>query len=94
MCCLTRGLIFAVFNALFRLNSYDTTSFSGTHGDRGMFIFPVQLTTSRIGNLTDIHTYIHTYIHLQCIVVRYYCTGMHYKYPVIIVNNGSFATVS
>ena len=28
------------------------TKFSGTHGDRGMFIFPVQLTTSRIGNLT------------------------------------------
>ena len=38
-----------------------------------MFIFPVQLTTSRIGNLTrlihtllyvmTIHTYIHTYIH-------------------------------
>ena len=41
---------------------------SGTHGDRGIFIFPVQLTTSRIGNLTRlIHTLlyvmtIHTYI--------------------------------
>ena len=39
------------------------------YGDRGMFIFPVQLTTSRIGNLTRlIHTLlnvmtIHTYIH-------------------------------
>ena len=33
------------------------TKFSGTHGDRGIFIFPVQLTTSRIGNLTRlIHT--------------------------------------
>ena len=46
------------------------TKFSGTHGDRGMFIFPFQLTTSRIGNLTRlIHTLlyvmtIHTYIHL------------------------------
>ena len=45
------------------------TKFSGTHGDRGTFIFPVQLTTSRIGNLTRlIHTLlyvmtIHTYIH-------------------------------
>ena len=45
------------------------TKFSGTHGDRGVFIFPVQLTTSRIGNLTRlIHTLlyvmtIHTYIH-------------------------------
>ena len=44
------------------------TKFSGTHGDRGIFIFPVQLTTSRIGNLTRlIHTLlyvmtIHTYI--------------------------------
>ena len=47
---------------------YRETKFSGTHGDRGMFIFPVQLTTSRIGNLTRlIHTLlyvmtIHTYI--------------------------------
>ena len=43
----------------------------GTHGDRGMFIFPVQLATSRIGNLARlIHTLlyvmtIHTYIHTQ-----------------------------
>ena len=52
------------------------TKFSGTHGDRGIVIFLVQLTTSRIGNLTRliltlaiyvmtihiIHTwYIHTY---------------------------------
>ena len=42
---------------------------SGTHGDRGIFIFTVQLTRSRIGNLTRlIHTLlyvtiIHTYIH-------------------------------
>ena len=26
---------------------------SGTNVDRGIFIFPVQLTTSRIGNLTS-----------------------------------------
>ena len=38
--------------------------------DRGIFVFPVQLTTSRIGNLTRlIHTLLyvmttHTYIHL------------------------------
>ena len=41
--------------------------FSGTHGDRGILFFPVQLTMSRIGNLTravglysaicDVHTY-------------------------------------
>ena len=41
----------------------------GTHGDSGIFIFPVRLTTSRIGNLTRlIHTLlyvmtIHTCIH-------------------------------
>ena len=28
------------------------TKFSGANGDRGIIIFPVQLTTSRIGNLT------------------------------------------
>ena len=28
------------------------TKFSGVNGDRGIFIFPVQLTTSRIGNPT------------------------------------------
>ena len=55
-----------------RLNPSRETKFSGTHGDRGMFIFPVQLTTSRIGNLTRlIHTLlyvmtIHTYIHTYC----------------------------
>ena len=44
-----------------------TTKFSGTHGGRKIFIFPVQLTTTRIGNLTRlIHTLaicvtIHTY---------------------------------
>ena len=50
------------------LNPSRETKFSGTHGDRGILIFPVQLTTSRIGNLTRlIHTLlyvmtIHTYI--------------------------------
>ena len=37
------------------------TKFSGANGDREKSIFPVQLTTSRIGNLTlavcDDHTY-------------------------------------
>ena len=44
------------------------TKFSGANGDREIFIFPVQQTTGRIGNLTrlilalaicDDHTYIH-----------------------------------
>ena len=43
------------------------TNFSGANGDRGIFIFPVQLTTSRIGNFTRLNhtllyvTAIHTY---------------------------------
>ena len=47
-----------------------TFIFSGTHGDRGISIFSVQLTTSRIGNLTRlIHTLlymttIHTYVRI------------------------------
>ena len=51
-----------------QLNPSRETKFSGTHGDRRILIFPVQLTTSRIGNLTRlIHTLlymmiIHTYI--------------------------------
>ena len=52
-----------------RLNPSRETKFSGTHGDRGIYIFFVQLTTSGIGNLTRlIHTLlymmtIHTYMH-------------------------------
>ena len=52
-----------------RLNPSRETKFLGTHGDKGNIIFPVQLTTSRIGNLTRlIHTLlcvmtIHTYMH-------------------------------
>ena len=55
----------------------NTSKFSGTHGDREIFIFPGQLTTSRIGNLTRlIHTLlyvmtIHTDIHTM---YYYYCT--------------------
>ena len=40
------------------MNPFRETKFSGANGDkREIFIFPVQLTTSRIGNLTRlIHT--------------------------------------
>ena len=57
------------------VNPFRETKLSGTYGDRGIIIFPVQLTTSRIGNLTRlIHTLlsaiqyvmtIHTYIHTK-----------------------------
>ena len=51
-----------------RSNPSRETKLSGANGDREMLIFPVQLTTSRIGNLTrliyvmTIHTYIHTVV--------------------------------
>ena len=60
-----------------RLNPSRETKFSGTHGDRGIFILPVQLTTGRIGNLTRlIHTLlyvmtIHTYIELHTLDKRF-----------------------
>ena len=71
-----------------RLNPSRETKFSGTHGDRGIIISPVQLTTSRIGNLTwlihtllyvmTIHTYIHTwYIHTY---LHTYIRGFRNKY--------------
>ena len=47
--------------------------FSGANGDREMLIFPVQLTTSRIGNLTQL---IHT---LLCVM-----TIHTHMYPMIL----------
>ena len=58
-------------------NNFFETKFSGAKRDRETFIFPVQLTTNRIGNLTrliytllygrTLHTYrqysTHTYMH-------------------------------
>ena len=59
--------------------------FSGTHGDRGTSIFPGELTTSRIGNLTrlmhtllcDHHTYIRTYIQSRLWSPRGTCTKVN-----------------
>ena len=55
--------------------SFRETKFSGANGDREKFIFPVQLTTSRIGNLAQlIHTlilYVMT-IHAYIYTVRQY----------------------
>ena len=55
------------------MNPSRETNFSGAYRDREIFIFSIQLTTSRIGNLTrliysllcvmTIHKYTHTYIH-------------------------------
>ena len=56
-----------------RLNPSRETKFSGTHGDRGIFIFPVQLTTSRIGDLIRL---IHTLLNVMTIHTTYIlCTG-------------------
>ena len=40
-----------------RLNPFRETKFSGTYGDMKIFIFPVQLTTGRIGNLDAFDPY-------------------------------------
>ena len=47
-----------------RLKPARETKFSGAYGDRGIFIFPVQLTTSRIGNLTRL---IHSLLYVMTI---------------------------
>ena len=49
------------------LNLSREIKLSGTYGDRGIFIFPVQLTASRIGNLTRL---IHTLLHVMTIHTR------------------------
>ena len=49
-------------DTLGRLSPSRKTKFSGTHGDREIFIFPVQLTTGRIGNLTWL---IHTLLYVM-----------------------------
>ena len=56
-------------------NPSHETKFSGANADREIFIFPVQLTTCRIGNLTrlihtlavcvTIHTIYHEYVRYQ-----------------------------
>ena len=44
------------------------TKLSGANGDKEMSIFPVQLTSSRIGNLTRL---IHTFLHVMNINCTY-----------------------
>ena len=51
------------------VSTISETEFSGTYGDRGTFIFPVQLTTSRIGSLTRrIHTLLYVMIILYILL--------------------------
>ena len=47
-----------------RPNPSRETKFSGANGDREVFIFPIQLTTSRIGSLNQL---IHTLLHVMAI---------------------------
>ena len=54
-----------------RLNPSRETNFSGTYGNREISIFPAQLTTSRIGNLTRL---IHTLLYVMTIH-----TGKQYR---------------
>ena len=67
-----------------------TNNSSGTNGDREIFIILVQLTTSKMGNLTRlvhtllyvmtiqyIHTYIHIYIHIYVSSKNIICIADH-----------------
>ena len=70
-----------IFNSLSVENKQDATrrpnlsyetNFSDVNGDRETFIFPVQFTTSRIGNFTRlIYTlsHDHTYSSISCVAV-------------------------
>ena len=64
-----------------RLNPCRETKFSGTNGDRETFIFPVQLTTSRIGSLTRlIHSLLHVMtIHVVILARVEWCSFDHNK---------------
>ena len=61
-----------------RPNPSREAKFSGTHGDRGIFIFPVQLITSRIGNLTRL---IHTLLYVM--TIHAYISYDYGKYDMI-----------
>ena len=65
-----------------RPNPCRETKFSGANGDREIFIFPVQLTSSRNGNLTRlIHTLLYKVmaIHTQVVVLLLLITGIKGK---------------
>ena len=61
-----------------RPNSSRKSKISGANADREMFIFCVQLTTSRIGNLTRL---IHTLLHVMTIHNYYTALYKHYTTP-------------
>ena len=67
------------------------TKFSGANAEREIFIFPVQLTTCRIGNLTRLsHTLairvtIHTvYVHASILSVSHMSSCHHVHYIPIV----------
>ena len=57
-----------------RLNPSRETKCPGTYGDRGILIFPVQLTTSRTGNLTRL---IHTLLYVMTVHSVTACNRHH-----------------
>ena len=60
-----RNLVrFHLSTEMSRLNPSRETKLSGTYRDRGIFVFPVQLTTIRIGDLTRL---IHTLLYVMTI---------------------------
>ena len=62
--------------------------FSGANGDREIFIFPVQLTTSRIGNHTRL---IHTLLYVMTIQTDIHTDRHTYKHAVVVLQVFCFA---
>ena len=53
-------------------NPSHETKFSGANGDREMFVCPVQLTTSRIGNFTPlIHTLLYSMAYISHVIADF-----------------------
>ena len=57
------------------------TKFSGANADREMIIFPVQLKTSRIGNLTR---FIHTLA--ICVTIHEYIYNTHGRHTFFFID--------
>ena len=59
------------------------TKFSGANADREVFIFPVQLTTSRIGNLTRLIHTLAIYVTIIIIIIYHFRTLARSLEPVV-----------
>ena len=64
------------------------SKFSGANGDRGKIIFPVQLTTSRIGNLTRLIFTLPTFVYVMTILQYIHISPPIHAHHIPIVGVG------